>query len=78
MSITDRLIRARAAAVSNSLDLDSESLETREDCARKDLARRLKNVCANLSSGEFEALVWKMAREQMRGEGVNQSRLRPC
>ena len=78
MSITERLIRARAAAVSNSLDLDSESLETREECLRKDLTRRLKNVCANLSSGDFEALVLKMTREQMRGEGVSQSRLRPC
>ena len=78
MSITDRLIRARAAAASNSLELNSESVESREDCLRKDLARRLKNVCANLSSGDFEALVLKMTREQMRGEGVSQSRLRPC
>jgi two-component sensor histidine kinase len=78
MSITERLIRARAAAASNSLDLDSESLESREDCLRKDLAHRLKNVCENLSSGDFEALVLKMAREQLRGEGVSQSRLLPC
>jgi hypothetical protein len=78
MSITERLNRARAAAVSNSLDLNSESVESREDCLRKDLARRLKNVCANLSSGDFEALVLKMTREQMRGEGVSHSRLRPC
>jgi hypothetical protein len=78
MSITERLIRGRAAAASNSLDLDSESLESREDCLRKDLARRLKKVCANLSSGDFDVLVMKMAREQMRGEGVSQSRLRPC
>jgi hypothetical protein len=78
MSITERLIRARAAAVSNSLDLDSESLESREDCVRKDLARRLQRICENLSRADFEALIMKMAREQMRGEGVSQSRLRPC
>jgi hypothetical protein len=78
MSITERLARARAAAVSNSIDLDSESLESREDCLRKDLARRLKVVCESLSSEEFEALVVKMTREQMRGEGVSHGRLRPC
>jgi hypothetical protein len=78
MSITERLIRARAAAVSKSLDLNSESLESREDCLRKDLARRLKNVCANLSIGDFDALVSKMTREKMRAEGVSHSRLRPC
>jgi hypothetical protein len=78
MSITERLIRARAAAVSNSLDLDSGSRESREDCVRKDLARRLENICDNLSSVDFEALVMKMTREQMRGESLSQSRLRPC
>jgi hypothetical protein len=78
MSITERLVRARRAAVSNSVDLDSESHETREECVRKDIAHRLKRICENLSSGEFEALVMKMTREQMRGEGVSHSRLRPC
>ena len=78
MSITERLIRARAAAVSSTLDLVSESRESREDCLRKDLTRRLKNVCDNLSSTDFDALVLKMTREQMRGEGVSHSRLRPC
>lgn len=78
MSITERLIRARAAAVLNSLDLESESPGTREDCVRKDLARRLERICENLSRVDFEALIMKMAREQMRGEGVTHSRLRPC
>ena len=78
MSITERLARARAAAVSNSIDLEPESLESREDSLRKDLTRRLQNVCDNLSSGDFEALVMKMTREQMRGECISHSRLRPC
>lgn len=78
MSITERLIRARAAAVSSTLDLVSESRESREDCLRKDLTRRLQNICVNLSSADFDALVLKMTREQMRGEGVSHSRLRPC
>jgi hypothetical protein len=78
MSITERLFRARAAAVSNSTHPDSESRESREDCVRKDLARRLKHICENLSSADFDALVTKMTLEQMRGEGVSHSRLRPC
>lgn len=78
MSIKDRLIRTREAAASNSLHLDAESPESREDCVRKDLARRLERVCEKLSRADFEALVMKMAREQMRGEGVTHSRLRPC
>jgi hypothetical protein len=78
MSITERLARARAAAVAYSIDPDSENRESREDCLRKDLTRRLKNVCDNLSSADFEALIMRMTREQMRGEGVSNSRLRPC
>jgi hypothetical protein len=78
MSITERLIRARAAAASNSPDLDSESPEGRAEWVRKDLARRLERICDNLSRADFEALIMKMAREQLRGEGVTLSRLRPC
>ena len=57
--------------------LDRESRESREDCVRKDLTGRLKRVCENLSSEDFEALVMKMTREQLRGEGVGQGILRP-
>jgi hypothetical protein len=78
MSITERLAQARSAAVLSSLDLEPESGESREECVRKDLTRRLENVCDNLSSGDFEALVMKMTREQMRGESISHSRLRPC
>jgi hypothetical protein len=78
MSITERLSRARAAGGSNSTHPDSESRESREDCVRKDLARRLKHICESLSSTDFDALVMKMTLEQMRGERINHSRLRPC
>ncbi len=62
----------------SSLALNLKSQESREDSVRKDLMHRLKPVCENLSSAEFEALVLKMAREQLRGEGVVHGRTRPC
>ncbi len=77
MSISESLARVRAAALLGLRDLDHESRESREDCVRKDLTGRLKRVCENLSSEDFEALVMKMTREQLRGEGVGQGILRP-
>jgi hypothetical protein len=69
---------AEGETVFSSLALTLRNQENREDCVRKDLARRLKRVCENLSNGEFEALVLKMAREQLRGEGAVRGRTRPC
>jgi hypothetical protein len=62
----------------SSLALNLKSQESREDCVRKDLMVRLRKVCENLSSAEFEALVSKMTREQLRGEGGVHGRTRPC
>jgi len=61
----------------SSLALSLKSQESREDCVRKDLMHRLKPVCDNMSSAEFEALVSKMTREQLRGEGVVHNRTPP-
>ena len=44
--------------------------ESRENCVRKDLTRRLTSVCASMSSVDFESLVGEMTREQLRGERV--------
>jgi hypothetical protein len=60
---------------SPSLSLKSE--ESREECVRKDLTGRLKGVCADLSSADFEALILKMTREQLRGERSVHGRTRP-
>ena len=60
----------------SSLALDLRNQTSREECVRKDLTHRLKRVCENLSSTEFDALVLKMAREQLRGEGVVHGRTR--
>ena len=67
---------AEAETIFSSLALNLRNQENREDCVRKDLAHRLKRVCEHLSSAEFEALVLKMAREQLRGEGVVHGRTR--
>ena len=68
---------AEGETIFSSLALDLRSQENREDCVRNDLTQRLKRVCENLSGAEFEALVLKMAREQIRGEGVVHGRTRP-
>jgi hypothetical protein len=68
---------AEGETIFSSLALNLKSQESREDCVRKDLAQRLKRVCANLSSADFEALVLKMTREQLRGEGAVHARTRP-
>lgn len=52
------------------------------DTAKRDIARRLRRICANLSEGEFDALVQRMAevdvRYRMRDDWVvvRESRLR--
>jgi hypothetical protein len=78
MFVPDDLIRGFAS--SRRLDCRSsesgdKSAESREDSVRKDLTRRLKGVCADMSSGEFEVLVGDMTREQLRGESIPGRRL---
>ena len=60
------------------LQLNPDKPETREDCIRKSLAERLKGVCAHLSPEDFEALVLKMTREQLRSEGIRWRKADPC
>jgi hypothetical protein len=78
MSFPEKLFRARAWTALNSLDASGASPESREDRVQKDLTRRLKGVCENLSTTEFEALIVDMTREQLRGEGILGGRIRPC
>jgi hypothetical protein len=52
--------------------------ENREDSVRRDLTRRLKRICEKLSTAEFEALMLKMTREQLRSEGIRPRRFRPA
>jgi hypothetical protein len=71
-------MRGFAHTDSSSRGLDRKNAESREDSVRKDLTRRLKCVCADLSSVEFEVLVTDMTREQLRGEGIPGRKIRHC
>jgi hypothetical protein len=68
---------AEGETIFSSLALNLKSRESRENCVRKDITLRLTRVCDNLSSADFEALVLKMTREQLRGEGAVHARTRP-
>jgi hypothetical protein len=67
MSITGKLVPTGTENVANWPVHDPE---TRENCLREDLTRRLTTVCADLSGADFEALVQRMIVEQLRGERV--------
>jgi hypothetical protein len=70
MSISRAMARVRAATQHGARDRGHETIENREDCVRKDLTRRIKCVCADLTTLDFEALITAMTREQLRGEGI--------
>ncbi|MDQ6770407.1 MAG: hypothetical protein M3Z54_10515 [Gemmatimonadota bacterium] len=55
-----------------------ETYESGEDRVRNDLTRRPKGVCEKLSREDFDALILRMTREQLRGEGISKSKTRPC
>lgn len=57
-------LKARPPAPLKSADIG----ESHEDFVNRSLRRRLKDVCAKLSREDFDALVGKMTREQLRGE----------
>lgn len=44
---------------------------------RKDLTHRLKHICENLTGSDFDALILKMTREQLRSEGIGPRMRRP-
>lgn len=60
------------------LHLHPDSPESREDCIRRSLVERLKSVCAHLPPKDFDALVLKMTREQLRSERAGWRRSGPC
>jgi hypothetical protein len=76
MSIPEKWVRARRSSVFSWPDLKAESPGCREESVRKDLTDRLKLICQNLSSSDFESLIAKMTREQLRGEGVGPRMIR--
>jgi hypothetical protein len=67
MSIPEKRARSSGKSVSSWRDM---SPGDRENSVRNDLTSRLKCVCKDLSSVDFEALVAKMTSEQLRGERI--------
>jgi len=67
MSLTDK---PDPTGGENFVSLPVHDPENRENRLREDLTRRLSGVCGELSSPDFEALVQRMTREQLRGEHV--------
>ena len=78
MSIPEKEIRVAGKKVFHPLNIGPENPESREESVRKDLAIRLEHTCEHLSRVDFEALVLKMTREQLRGEGILGRRICPC
>jgi hypothetical protein len=78
MSILRQGISAAAKGLLSAANPNSESRESREDRVHKDLAHRLGHVCENLTRVDFEALVTRMTREQLRGERAPERDLHAC
>ncbi len=75
MSIPAKFTYDRGKAIVAWPELGPDS---REDCIRKDLTRRLQGTCETMSKADFAALVMKMTREQLRGERIPEQRLLPA
>lgn len=69
MSIQRKLFGVAGEPFSSSADLAAEKLRSRAECVRQEVTLRLKGVCQHLSPGDFDALVLKIARVQLKGEG---------
>jgi tRNA G37 N-methylase TrmD len=67
MTIPEKWTRSSGAAVASWRDMSSED---RENSVRKDITRRLKCICNELSIVEFQALVARMTSEQLRDERI--------
>ena len=77
MQTPDQPVRPNTDPAVCWVDFQAEQAEPREDRVRNDLKRRLKGVCEKLSEEEFDALIERMTREQLRGETGAPPRTRP-
>ncbi len=75
--VSIRMRKMFAKPVFNWPLLKSEGSQSRDECVRPDLTRRLKHICENLSTGDFAALITKMTDEQLRSEGLAHRTFRP-
>ncbi|MEX2109332.1 MAG: hypothetical protein WD802_01840 [Gemmatimonadaceae bacterium] len=68
MPFHERFLRVKPEDVSIVPDTKYPTSEEREVFVRTDLTRRLKKICENMSGAEFEVLLAKMTREQLRDD----------
>ena len=54
---------------SSASDFEADKSRSRAECVRQEVAFRLKGVCGHLSVIDFDALVLRIARVQLKGEG---------
>ena len=68
MSHQAKIVRASERALLSPPALTVVGRDKREEIVHSDLERRLKGICGNLESADFEALLSQMTSEQLRGE----------
>jgi hypothetical protein len=68
MPFDERFLPVKSESVFSVPEGRYPSSEERELFVRTDLARRLKHICENMSGAEFEVLLAKMTREQLRDD----------
>jgi hypothetical protein len=67
MPFHERFLPVKSESLFIAID-NNQSSEERELFVRADLARRLKHICEAMSTAEFEVLLAKMTREQLRDD----------
>jgi hypothetical protein len=68
MSNPEKIVGACGKALLSPPALTVDGRDKREEIVHTELARRLKGICGNLESADFEALLVQMTSEQLRGE----------
>lgn len=68
MSHQEKIVGASERAPLSPPALTVDGRDKRQEIVHSDLERRLKGICGNLESADFEALLVQMTSEQLRGE----------
>lgn len=68
MSIPETFLRVKSQSAFSAFEGKYPGSGERELYVRTDLTRRLKHICEDMSAAEFEVLLAKMTREQLRDD----------
>jgi hypothetical protein len=68
MSNQEKIVTTGEKGLLSPPALTADGRDKREEVVHSELARRLKGICGNLESADFEALLVQMTTEQLRGE----------